>query len=89
MIAITALVPIRQYSERIKDKNLRLFNGKPLYHWIINVLDRSKYIEKIIINTDSSIIIEQAEKLSHKIILKKTKARIVFKKYFHEYDYSR
>jgi N-acylneuraminate cytidylyltransferase len=37
-----------------------LFNGKPLFHAIIDELIKSKYINKVIINTDSDLIAESA-----------------------------
>jgi N-acylneuraminate cytidylyltransferase len=45
-------------SERLPDKNIRLLNGKPVCHWIIESLSESKYINEIIINTDSEKIKE-------------------------------
>ena len=53
---IYALIPIKHISERVKGKNYRIFNGKPLCYWIINSLLNSKYINKIIIDTDSEMI---------------------------------
>lgn len=53
---ITALVPIRHFSQRVAGKNYRLFAGKPLYHQIINRLLDAKSINTIIIDTDSHII---------------------------------
>ena len=47
-------------SERVPNKNLKLFNGKPLFHAIIDELIKSKYINKVIINTDSDLIAESA-----------------------------
>ena len=32
---IVALVPMKGHSERVPNKNLRSFCGKPLCHWII------------------------------------------------------
>ena len=43
-------------SERVPNKNLKIFNSKPLYHSIVNTLLESKYISEIIVNTDSEII---------------------------------
>ena len=57
---ITVLLPMKGNSERIANKNLKLFNGKPLFHAIINELITSKYINKVIINTDSDLIAESA-----------------------------
>lgn len=57
---VTVLLPMKANSERVLNKNLKLFNGKPLYNAIIDELIRSKYINKIIINTDSDLIAESA-----------------------------
>ncbi len=57
---ITALLPMKGHSERVKNKNLRLFNGRPLYHCVAEVLQASKFIDAIIIDTDSSEIAEDA-----------------------------
>lgn len=57
---VTLLLPMKRNSERVPNKNLKLFNGKPLFHAIIDELITSKYINKIIINTDSDLIAESA-----------------------------
>jgi CMP-N-acetylneuraminic acid synthetase len=43
-------------SERVPNKNLRDFAGKPLYHAIINTLRQSMFVKEIIVNTDSDKI---------------------------------
>lgn len=53
---IIALLPMKGNSERVPNKNLKQFNGVPLYHIIMNVLLESKYIDAIIVNTDSERI---------------------------------
>jgi len=62
MKKIKALLPMKGMSERVPNKNMRDFNGRPLYHAIMNTLLKSKYIEKVVINTDSEIIAEDAKK---------------------------
>ena len=57
---VTLLVPMKGNSERVPNKNLKLFNGKPLFHAIIDELITSKYINQIIINTDSDLISKSA-----------------------------
>jgi N-acylneuraminate cytidylyltransferase len=57
---IVALVPMKEHSERVPKKNIRPFCGKPLFHWILTALSRSKYIQRIAINTDSLEIAEDA-----------------------------
>ncbi|MXV17422.1 acylneuraminate cytidylyltransferase family protein [Hufsiella ginkgonis] len=56
MKKIIALVPMKGNSERVKNKNLRLFNGQPLYHVVVKELLKSKLISEIVINTDSENI---------------------------------
>ena len=56
---ITLLLPMKGNSERVPNKNLKLFNGKPLFHAVIDELNKSKYINKVIINTDSDLIANQ------------------------------
>lgn len=55
---ITALVPMKGHSERVPNKNLRPFCGKPLYHWIVHSLQQSRYVKQIAVNTDSPAIAE-------------------------------
>ncbi len=60
-LRIAALVPMRHESERIAGKNYRPFAGRPLYHHVIESLIKCPQISDIIINTDSSIIMKDAE----------------------------
>ncbi|NQT02645.1 MAG: acylneuraminate cytidylyltransferase family protein [Planctomycetes bacterium] len=59
---VKALVPMKGHSERVPNKNIRLLAGKPCFHWIMETLSKSKYIDEIIINTDSEEIAESAQK---------------------------
>lgn len=58
---VTALIFMKLHSERVPFKNIRDFNGKPLFHWILSSLEKSKYVKKIIINTDSEEIAKDAK----------------------------
>jgi CMP-N-acetylneuraminic acid synthetase len=49
---------MKGHSERIPDKNMKLFRGKPLYHSIMNELIKSRYLGKIFVDTDSARISE-------------------------------
>jgi len=49
-------------SERVPNKNMRDFDGAPLYHAVMKSLLASKHIEKVVINTDSNVIAEDAKK---------------------------
>ena len=57
---ITLLLPMKGHSERVHNKNLKMFNGKPLFHAIVDKLLTSKYINQVIINTDSDLIADSA-----------------------------
>jgi len=51
-----AIIPARAKSKRIKNKNLQLFNGKPLIvHAVKSAID-SKLFDKVIVSTDSKKI---------------------------------
>jgi len=53
---IIGIVPARIGSKGLKFKNLKKLNSKPLIYWPIKTLKKSKYLDKIIINTDSAKI---------------------------------
>ena len=55
---IAAIVPMRHSSERVPGKNYRSFAGQPLFFHIIKSLLSCKSIDTVIIDTDSSIIID-------------------------------
>lgn len=57
---IVALVPMRHQSERIPNKNYRRFACQPLYHHIVRTLLACPLIAKVIIDTDSPVIMEDA-----------------------------
>jgi CMP-N-acetylneuraminic acid synthetase len=61
---ITAVIPVRKNSQRVINKNLRLFNKKNLLIYKIEKLKQIKYIDQIIINTDSEEAIKIAKDLS-------------------------
>ncbi len=50
---VCALIPARSGSKTVKDKNIRIMNGKPMISY--SILDglNSKYIENVIVSTDS------------------------------------
>jgi len=59
---LTALLPMKGTSERVPNKNMKNFDGAPLYHAIMKSLLSSKYIDKVVINTDSDVIAKDAKK---------------------------
>ena len=47
-----AFIPARCGSKSIPFKNINMFCGKPLIYWVLNALENSKVIDKIIVATD-------------------------------------
>jgi len=62
MMKIAALVPMRHHSQRVPGKNYRLLAGKPLFHYIIETLQKVPEIEHITVDTDSDVIIENLQR---------------------------
>jgi CMP-N-acetylneuraminic acid synthetase len=59
---ILAFIPARSGSKRIPNKNIKLLNGKPLIAYTIEAAKNSKFINRIIVSTDSEQIAEIAKK---------------------------
>lgn len=53
---VVAIILARGGSKRLANKNIRLFAGKPLIAWTIEAARKSKYIDRIIVSTDSEKI---------------------------------
>jgi CMP-N-acetylneuraminic acid synthetase len=58
---LAALLPMKEHSERVPNKNMRLFAGRPLYHAVAQVLQLSDLVERIVINTNSDAIARDAK----------------------------
>ena len=61
-INIVALIPARSGSKRLKNKNIRLINGKPLIAYSIIQALKLKDIDYVIVSTDSKKYAKIAEK---------------------------
>ena len=51
---IVAIIPARSGSKSIKDKNIIPYKGKPLIYHSIKTALKSKYINRVIVSTDSN-----------------------------------
>ncbi len=56
---IIALLPMKANSERVRGKNFRDFNGKPLFKWILDTLLEVEEIDRVVINTDAREILAE------------------------------
>lgn len=57
---LVALVPMKAHSERVPNKNVREFNGRPLFHWILATLEATEAVDMIVVDTDSERIADEA-----------------------------
>ena len=56
-----AIIPARGGSKRIKNKNIKIFDGKPIIYWTIIKLMKTRLFNKIYVSTDSKIIKQTLE----------------------------
>ena len=47
-----AFIPARKGSKSIKEKNIKLLNGKPLIYWVLEELEKCQSIDHIVVATD-------------------------------------
>lgn len=66
---LVAIVPMRHHSERVPGKNYRSFAGSPLYRWVVDALLACDSIDRVVIDTDSPLILEQVSKALPEVIL--------------------
>ena len=62
-----ALIPLRAGSKGIKNKNIKLLNGKPLCEYVLEACLQSKNIDQIYVSTDSFEISKVVQSLSESI----------------------
>lgn len=55
-----AVIPARSGSKRIPNKNIRMLHGKPLMAYTIEAAQASRIFDRVIVNTDSSLIADIA-----------------------------
>ncbi len=53
MISRLVIIPARGNSKRIKNKNIKNFCGKPIIHYSLKEINKSKLFKKIFVSTDS------------------------------------
>ncbi len=59
---VLALIPARGGSKGIPKKNIKLLRGKPLIVWSIESAKKSRFIDRVVVSTDSEEIAEVARK---------------------------
>jgi CMP-N,N'-diacetyllegionaminic acid synthase len=69
-LKILALIPARGKSKRLKNKNIKIINGKPLIFWTIDAAKKSKYINNVTVTSDCSKILKISKKYLANVILR-------------------
>jgi CMP-N-acetylneuraminic acid synthetase len=64
---VTAIVPIKAHSQRVPEKNFRSFASKPLYHHILQTLENTYAVDRVLVDTDSPRVLEEAPELFGKV----------------------
>lgn len=76
-VKIVALLPMKANSERVKGKNFKLLNGKPLFRWILDSLLALPEISQVVINTDAqSILADHGLVDSDRVLIRDRKSEI-------------
>lgn len=68
---ILGIIPARAGSKRVKDKNIRPFVGKTLTHLAIEQALEAKYLDRIIVSSDSDKVLSIAETYKKVDVLKR------------------
>tara|TARA_A100001015_G_scaffold321209_1_gene450782 strand:- start:2567 stop:2827 length:261 start_codon:yes stop_codon:yes gene_type:complete len=63
-----AIIPARSGSKRIKNKNIKLFNKKPIIYYSIMAAKKSKLFSEIYVSTNSNKIKDISKKFGAKIL---------------------
>jgi len=61
------IIPARGGSKRIPRKNIKLFRGKPLISWVINLAKELKIFERIIVSTDDIEIADYSKSIGAEV----------------------
>lgn len=69
---VYAFIPARAGSNRLKSKNTKLFHGKPLYHWTVELVKQSNCFDSIFLSTDIEEIISCCEEDPEVVLVKRS-----------------
>ncbi len=97
-LKILAIIPARGESTRIKNKNIKIFNKKPLIAWTIKAALQSKFIDDVYVTSENENILKLSKKylaktikrpkiLSNSIIMPEEAIKHAYLKINKNYDY--
>jgi CMP-N-acetylneuraminic acid synthetase len=73
---VVALVPMKEHSERVPGKNTRPFAGRPLFHHILDTLERTYAVDQVVVDTDSPQVAADASNRFSKVRILDRPARL-------------
>ena len=73
MCKCLCIIPARSGSKRIKNKNIKKFDKKPLIFYTINFAQKLKFIDEIVFSSDSDVYLKIAKKYGIKNLSKRPK----------------
>ena len=65
---IVAIIPAKDGSKRLKNKNIKILNNKPMIYWTIKYAKESKLLDKIYVSTNSKKISNLVKKYKIPVI---------------------
>lgn len=68
---VRALLPLKGYSERIPEKNIKMFGGSPLFFQVLKTLLECELVDSVVINTDCQRIANMAREFERVSIVKR------------------
>ena len=71
---VVALIPAKGMSQRLKSKNMKKFNGKPLIHWSIEASRNSSLIDKVYVSSEDEKILKFATQYKNIFIKKRSES---------------
>tara|TARA_Y100001970_G_scaffold292985_1_gene437019 strand:- start:2084 stop:2788 length:705 start_codon:yes stop_codon:yes gene_type:complete len=70
--SVLAVIPAREGSKRLKNKNMLPLGNIPLIQWSINAATKAKNITKVVVTSDDLLIKDLCQKLNTEFILRPT-----------------
>lgn len=68
---IDAFIPLKGHSERVPGKNLRDFEGRPLFHVVIGTLQAAHRVGTVFIDTDDDEIAASAAGIDNVVVVRR------------------
>ena len=67
------IIPARSGSKRIKNKNIKKFNGKPIIGVVLQIIKKMRFFDKIVVSTDQKNIANISKKYGADLIIYRDK----------------